>query len=95
MGNAVKSEELKWLPNGSEFVLATETSTSNLTSKPKTYTSFTCSQESMPEFRGKAIAPFHSDITIAKIGPGQVMVHFSDVCWSLVITFLNFPPSRN
>ncbi|KAL7249050.1 hypothetical protein ACSBR1_011252 [Camellia fascicularis] len=67
----VKSDELKWLPNGSEFLLATENSTSNSTSKPKTYTSFRCSQDSLQEFSNNPIAPKHPDIIISKLGPGQ------------------------
>lgn len=65
----VKSDKLKWLPNGSEFLL--ENSASNTTSKPKTYTSFNCSQVSLPEFSKNKIAPTHDDILIDKLGPGQ------------------------
>ncbi|KAA8534674.1 hypothetical protein F0562_032191 [Nyssa sinensis] len=69
----VKSDELKWLPNGSQFLLGTghSTSTSNSTSKPKTYTSFSCRQDYLPEFSNNPIAPEHPDIIIAKLGPGQ------------------------
>ncbi|KAK6934626.1 DNA-directed RNA polymerase, RpoA/D/Rpb3-type [Dillenia turbinata] len=67
----VKSDELKWLPNGSEFVLATEKQGSNSTAKPKTYTSFTCSQDTMPEFSSNPISPKYPDIILAKLGPGQ------------------------
>lgn len=67
----VKSKELKWLPNGSEFPLATETSASKSPSKPKTYTSFSSSQDSLPEFSEKPISPCHHDIILAKLGPGQ------------------------
>lgn len=70
--NAVKSNELKWLPNGSEFILRTEKSTLDSTSKTKTYTSFNCSQDSLPEFLNNPIAPKHDDIIVAKLGPGQV-----------------------
>lgn len=69
---AVKSKELKWLPNGSEFQLATETSASKSPSKPKTYTSFSSSQDSLPELSEKPISPCHHDIILAKLGPGQV-----------------------
>ncbi|KAE9456638.1 hypothetical protein C3L33_11506, partial [Rhododendron williamsianum] len=72
----VKSDELKWLPNGSEFPLSAEkstsTSASNSNSKPKTYTSFRCSQDSLPEFSNDPIAPNHPDIIVAKLGSGQV-----------------------
>ncbi|GAB4845909.1 hypothetical protein Ancab_024914 [Ancistrocladus abbreviatus] len=67
----VKSEDLKWLPNGSEFLLATENKDPGSTSKAKTYTSFSCSQESFPEFSTNPIWPRHPDITIARLGPGQ------------------------
>lgn len=66
--NAVKSNELKWLPNGSEFVK--EQNNSNSTSKPMTYTSFSCSQDSLLQFSNNSILP--DDIIIAKLGPGQV-----------------------
>lgn len=75
----VKSNELKWLPNGSEFVLATENSASSSASKPKTYTSFSCSQDSLPEFSNNPIAPKHPDITIARLGPGQVATFISGI----------------
>ncbi|RAL37804.1 unnamed protein product [Cuscuta campestris] len=68
---SVKSGDLKWLPDGSEFELATEKSASSSTSKPRTYTSFSCSQKSLPEFSNNPIAPTHHDITIARLGPGQ------------------------
>ncbi|GFP95022.1 DNA-directed RNA polymerases i and iii subunit rpac1 [Phtheirospermum japonicum] len=67
----VKSDELKWLPNGSEFILSTENPTQDSTSKPKTYTSFNCSQDSLPEFVNNSIAPKDDDILLAKLGPGQ------------------------
>lgn len=78
--HAVKSEELKWLPNGSELLLGTEKSASGSTSKPKTYTSFTSSQDSLPELSKNPICPTYPDITIARLGSGQVSF------WS--ITFL-------
>ncbi|XP_033511287.1 uncharacterized protein [Nicotiana tomentosiformis] len=67
----VLSSELKWLPNGSEFILGTESQASNSSAKPKTYTSFSCSQDSLPEFSNDPIAPRDADIIIAKLGPGQ------------------------
>lgn len=70
--NAVMSNALKWLPNGSEFILSTEKSTLDSTSKTKTYTSFNCSQGSLPEFVNNPIVPKHGDIIVAKLGPGQV-----------------------
>ncbi|KAK3021552.1 hypothetical protein RJ639_046500, partial [Escallonia herrerae] len=68
---AVTSDELKWLPNGSEFPLAPENSASNSTSRPKTYTSFSCSQDSLPQFSKNPITLKHPDIIIAKLGLGQ------------------------
>ncbi|OMP06988.1 DNA-directed RNA polymerase, RBP11-like protein [Corchorus olitorius] len=65
----VKSDELKWLPNGSELVK--ESTPSDSASKPETYTSFSCSQETIPEFAKNPIAPKYPDIIIAKLGPGQ------------------------
>lgn len=65
----VKSDELKWLPTGSEFSL--ETSAAKSTSNPKTYTSFHTSQETLHDFSKKPIAPCHPDIILAKLGPGQ------------------------
>lgn len=82
LNNAVKSNELKWLPHGSEFPLATENTTSSSTSKPKTYTSFSCSQDSLPEFSDKSIGPKHPDIIIAKLGPGQVILSFIHLCFA-------------
>nr|ACU18922.1 unknown [Glycine max] len=65
----VKSDKLKWLPNGSE--LPCEGVKPNAGSKPKTFTSFTCSQDSLPEFSNNSIGLTYSDIILAKLGPGQ------------------------
>ncbi|KVI10422.1 DNA-directed RNA polymerase, dimerization [Cynara cardunculus var. scolymus] len=65
----VYSHDLKWLPFGSEYVLPTESS-SDSTSKPKTYTSFTSSQDSLPEFANNPIT-VTPGIIISKLGPGQ------------------------
>ncbi|XP_028785431.1 DNA-directed RNA polymerases I and III subunit rpac1 [Neltuma alba] len=65
----VKSNELKWLPNGSE--LPAEDVKPNSGSKPRTFTSFSCSQDSLPEFSTDPIAPKNLDIILAKLGPGQ------------------------
>ncbi|KAI9107332.1 hypothetical protein K1719_021720 [Acacia pycnantha] len=52
----VKSNELRWwLPNGSE--LPAEDVKPNSGSKPRTFTSFSCSQDSLPEFSNYPIAP--------------------------------------
>jgi len=66
----VKSDKLKWLPNGSE--LPCEDVKPNTSSKPKTFTSFTCSQNSLPGFPSNSIDLTDSDIILAKLGPGQV-----------------------
>lgn len=77
--NVVLTNELQWLPNGSEFLKETggSTSNSNSNSKPKTYTSFSCSQDSLPEFADNPITPTYLDILIAKLSPGQVLLWFS------------------
>ncbi|XP_049345550.1 uncharacterized protein LOC125810073 [Solanum verrucosum] len=67
----VLSSELKWLPNGSELILGTEHPASSSSAKPKTYTSFSCSQDTLPEFSNDPIAPKDADIIVAKLGPGQ------------------------
>lgn len=64
----VTTKALTWLPNGSEFPLVSEKSVPN--AKPKTYTSFSCSQDTLPEF-SNPIGPKDSDIIIARLGPGQ------------------------
>ncbi|XP_027336559.1 DNA-directed RNA polymerases I and III subunit RPAC1 [Abrus precatorius] len=65
----VKSDKLKWLPNGSELLC--EDAKPNAGSKPKTFTSFTCSQDSLPEFSSDPLRPTDLDIILAKLGPGQ------------------------
>ncbi|KAL3821143.1 hypothetical protein ACJIZ3_007048 [Penstemon smallii] len=67
----VKSNELLWLPGGSELILSTESSTQDSTSKTKTYTSFNRSQDSLPELSNNIITPKHDEIILAKLGPGQ------------------------
>lgn len=74
MRNAVKSNELEWLPNGSEFPLVVEGSNPG-SSKPKTYTSFSCSQDSLLEFSNNPIGVM-KDIIISKLGPDQVTLLF-------------------
>lgn len=65
---SVTSKDLEWLPNGSEFIMAS----SNESAKPQTYTSFSCSQDSLPEFMKNSIGPVYDDITIDRLGAGQV-----------------------
>ncbi|KAL6573142.1 hypothetical protein OROMI_012758 [Orobanche minor] len=67
----VKSDELKWLPNGSEFVLSTENLAPDSTSRTKTYTSFNRRQDSLLGFLNNPIGPKQDDILIAKLGSGQ------------------------
>ncbi|KAK0602870.1 hypothetical protein LWI29_037711 [Acer saccharum] len=66
----VKTKDLIWLPNGSEYLLEGQNPDSSSSSKPKTYTSFSCSQDSLPEFANNPISTL-PDITIARLGPGQ------------------------
>ncbi|KAK6149425.1 hypothetical protein DH2020_016950 [Rehmannia glutinosa] len=73
----VTTNELKWLPNGSELILSTEKPTQDSTSKTKTYTSFNCRQDTLPEFLDNPIVPKHDDILIAKLGPGQYVRNFA------------------
>ncbi|MCL7041177.1 hypothetical protein MKW94_021127 [Papaver nudicaule] len=70
----VKSDQLKWLPNGSEFIDEPTTATDSTPatgSTPKTFTNFDHSQASLPEFANNPIVPKHPDIIISKLGPGQ------------------------
>lgn len=76
ISDAVKSDELKWLANGSEFLVEQNNLESNSSSKAKTYTSFNCSQKSLPEFANNPIDVMPG-ITIARLAPGQVKVLFS------------------
>lgn len=68
------SDQLKWLPNGSELI--SEDTKPNTDSKPKTFTSFSCSQDSLPEFSSNPPGPRYLDIIIDKLGPGQVTLDF-------------------
>lgn len=83
---AVKSDKLKWLPNGSE--LPCEDVKPNTSSKPKTFTSFSCSQNSLPGFPSNSSDLTDSDIILAKLGPGQVTSKRS------IITFFNLDLER-
>ncbi|KAG0464366.1 hypothetical protein HPP92_020004 [Vanilla planifolia] len=62
---SVKSDQLQWLPNGSELLMESP----NPPAKPKAFTSFSTSQASLPHFSG--IGMKHNDIIINKLGPGQ------------------------
>jgi DNA-directed RNA polymerase I and III subunit RPAC1 len=59
---AVTSDQLKWLPAGSEMPPDSKTK----------FTSFGCSQDSLPAFTSEAIASRYPDIVLAKLRPGQV-----------------------
>ncbi|EOA16690.1 hypothetical protein CARUB_v10004883mg [Capsella rubella] len=63
----VLTSELKWLPNGSELLKES----AGGSTKQKTYTSFSRSQDSFPEFADNPITPSFQDILLAKLGPGQ------------------------
>lgn len=82
--NAVKSDQLKWLPNGSELQMTTYDSSA----KAKSYTSFSCSQDSMPEFSKKPLGVRFDDIILAKLGPGQVL--FLSWMWPTVLVYKTF-----
>eukprot|EP00252_Welwitschia_mirabilis_P010863 TRINITY_DN2446_c0_g1_i1.p1 TRINITY_DN2446_c0_g1~~TRINITY_DN2446_c0_g1_i1.p1 ORF type:complete len:372 (-),score=71.85 TRINITY_DN2446_c0_g1_i1:77-1192(-) len=70
MVNAVvKSDQLKWLPNGSEY----EKPSMGTSTGSKTFTSFNCSQDSLPEFSKEPICPAYPDIIIAKLRPSQAI----------------------
>lgn len=63
----VKSDQLQWLPNGSEYKVPSL----DMSSKSHTYTSFSCSQDTLPPFVKDLIVPCYPDITLAKLRPGQ------------------------
>lgn len=69
INSVVKSDKLTWLPNGSEY----EKPSTDQSSKSKTFTSFNCSQDSLPEFSSDPICPTYPDIIISKLRPGQVI----------------------
>jgi hypothetical protein len=60
---AVTSDQLKWLPAGSEMPPDSKTK----------FTSFGCSQDSLPAFTSEAIASRYPDIVLAKLRPGQAI----------------------
>ncbi|KAI3970409.1 hypothetical protein MKX01_024056 [Papaver californicum] len=71
----VKSDALKWLPNGSELKFVPPPGAdSNGETKEKPYTSFSCNQASLPQFVNNPIVPKHPDIIISKLGPGQEII---------------------
>lgn len=63
----VRSDQLQWLPNGSELLMES----SNPSTKPRSFTSFFCSQSTLPQISAKPIGMKHRDIIITKLGPGQ------------------------
>ncbi|KAJ0981999.1 hypothetical protein J5N97_010254 [Dioscorea zingiberensis] len=64
----VKSDQLKWLPGGSEQPMES----ANPSAKPRTYTSFSCSQDSLPEFANKPLG-VQDHVFIDKLGPGHAI----------------------
>ncbi|KAL9680553.1 hypothetical protein QQ045_018434 [Rhodiola kirilowii] len=67
----VKSDQLEWLPNGSELIQFHDQHTARSTSKQQTYTSFTCDQHSLPGFPSSKAQLVTPGIIIAKLGLGQ------------------------
>ncbi|WJX31449.1 hypothetical protein P8452_19874 [Trifolium repens] len=65
----VKSDALKWLPNGSELIA--DGAKPNADAKPKTFTSFSSEKDKLPKFTKNPPAPNNLDIILAKLGPGQ------------------------
>ncbi|XP_057745793.1 uncharacterized protein LOC130963706 [Arachis stenosperma] len=59
------SSTRSWVEEGDEYAKP------SASSKPKTFTSFTCSQESIPEILSNPIGPKYLDIILAQLGPGQ------------------------
>ncbi|CAL1372168.1 unnamed protein product [Linum trigynum] len=57
-------EELEWLPNGSKLIKEA----GQPYSKPTTYTSFTCSQDTLPELSSDPISPLEDKMILAKLG---------------------------
>ncbi|MCI08453.1 DNA-directed RNA polymerases I and III subunit RPAC1-like, partial [Trifolium medium] len=68
----VKSDALKWLPNGSELIA--DDTKPNAESKPKTFTSFSSDHDSLSKFAKNPPAPYNLDIILAKLGPGQGLI---------------------
>lgn len=62
----MKSKDLEWLPEGSQLSMASPAQSGD---KKKTFTSFSQSQKEILE---KPLGVKFDDITIARLGPGQV-----------------------
>lgn len=60
--HAVKSDQLKWLPEGSEMPFNTKAK----------FTSFGSSQENLAGITADGISCQYPDIIVAKLRPGQV-----------------------
>uniref|UniRef100_A0A7N0U229 DNA-directed RNA polymerases I and III subunit RPAC1 n=1 Tax=Kalanchoe fedtschenkoi TaxID=63787 RepID=A0A7N0U229_KALFE len=67
----VKSDQLEWLPNGSEFMQFHYLPTARSTSKQQTCTAFTCDQSSLPDFPNSNAQLVVPGIIIAKLGLGE------------------------
>lgn len=89
LSRAVKSDELKWLPKGSEFLKIS--GDSNSSTKAETYTSFSSNQASIPEFASSPIS-IYPDIIVAKLGPGQVMSYYQSSFFLLLFFILKLNP---
>nr|CAD1839391.1 unnamed protein product [Ananas comosus var. bracteatus] len=63
---SVKSDQLKWLPDGSQL----HKETPSQSAEPKTYTSFSGNQL---EVSKKPLGVKYKDIILAKLGPGQAI----------------------
>ncbi|KAM7280453.1 hypothetical protein ACFE04_007587 [Oxalis oulophora] len=73
---SVKSNELKWLPKGSELLKEQSVQNQDASSKPEMF-----NQDNWPEFANKPIRPKYGDIILAKLGSGQSVIY--RLSWSL------------
>jgi hypothetical protein len=76
----VKSGQLEWLPEGSQLTIASPAQPGE---KPKTYTSFGQSQKKTSE---RPLGVKYEDITIARLGPGQVILL---LCYSYIALLIS------
>ena len=76
---AVKSGQMKWLPEGSEMPFNTK----------KKFTSFGSSQENLAGITSEGISCQYPDIIVAKLRPGQVWVGFPLLLFQLNLCFFS------